>query len=628
MSSAKPFDTPGVSSPEGSASSSLVYLDRALWQQFRDAPTPEVFTSAWLALQCRLIGGAVCGTLVLGEPDVGPFAPAAFWPGEDAYSPELADVAERAMAERRGTVSQPATDTGASLVAHIAHPFLLDDRLLGVVAISVDADVSDPRDVLRRLQWGAGWIELLWRREQAQDDAEQRERTNVAFDVLAAVLEQQRFSAACQAVVTELAVRLDCDQVSIGFVDDGRAVVSAVSHASDFDDRMNLIRDIGAAMDEAIDQEAIVLYPVRDDWDYRVTRVHEALVTTHQIGSILTLPLHAGGEVFGALCFERLPGETFDEQTVELCDAVASVVGPMLAEKKQNDRLILLKLRDSIMEQARRLFGPEYFGRKLTASVIGIVMLFFAFATGDYRVTSPAVLEGLVQRTIAAPFQGYIASQEVRAGEIVSKGQLLATLDDRDLALERLRWSTTHRQRLAEYDQALAARERAEANIVSAQIDQATAQMAMLDEQLARTRITAPFDGLIVTGDLSQSVGTTVDRGEELFKIAPLEAYRVILEVDEGDIADIRPGQTGALRITSVPDEQLTYTVERVTPIAEQADGRNYFRVEATLQQSSEFVRPGMGGIAKTDVDERLLIRIWTDKIFDWMRLALWKWLP
>jgi hypothetical protein len=35
-----------------------------------------------------------------------------------------------------------------------------------------------------------------------------------------------------------------------------------------------------------------------------------------------------------------------------------------------------------------------------------------------------------------------------------------------------------------------------------------------------------------------------------------------------------------------------------------------------------------MGGIAKTDVDERLLIRIWTDKIFDWIRLALWKWLP
>ena len=595
---------------------------------FRDAQTPEVFTSAWLALQCRLIGGTVCGVIVLGEPDVGPFAPAAFWPDEDQYSSELAGVAERAMAERRGAVSEQAPVTGEHPVAHIAHPLILDNRLLGVVAISVDADVSDPREVLRRLQWGEGWIELLWRREQARDDAEQRERTAIAFDMLAAVLEQQRFDAACKAVVTELAVRLDCDQVSIGFVDKGRTVVSAVSHASDFGDRMNLIRDIGAAMDEAVDQEAIVLYPVREDWDYRVTRVHEALATTHQIGSILTVPLHAGGEVFGGLCFERLPGENFDEQTVELCDAVASVIGPMLAEKKQNDRHVLFKLRDSIREQAQRFLGPEYFGRKLAALIVGMFVLFFSFMTGDYRLTSPAVLEGLVQRTIAAPFQGYVSSQEVRAGAIVKEGQVLATLDDRDLALERLRWSTTHRQRLAEYDRALAARERAEANIVRAQIDQAVAQIAILDEQLARTRIIAPFDGIIVAGDLSQSVGTTVDRGQELFKIAPLEAYRVILEVDESDMEDIRRGQTGALRITSVPDEQLTYTVERITPIAEQAEGRNYFRVEATLQQSSEAVRPGMNGIAKTDVEERLLIRIWTDKAFDWMRLALWKWLP
>jgi len=628
VSKANPLDPKSSPSTEGGAPGSFVYLDRALWKQFRSAETPEVFTSAWLALQCRQIDGAECGIVVLGETDIGPFAPAAYWPSEDSYGSELAAVAERALAERRGTVSTQPGESGGKMLAHVAHPLLFDGRLLGVVALSVDASIADARDVLRRLQWGEGWIELLWRREQANDDAEQRERTNIAFDMLAAVLEKQKFAAACKSVVTELAVRLDCDQVSIGFIESGRAVVAAVSHAADFGDRMNLIRDIGAAMDEAIDQEAIVLYPLPDGWDYRVTRVHESLVTTHQIGTILTVPLHAGGEVLGSLCFERLPGESFDEQTIELCDAVASVIGPMLAEKQQNDRLVLLKLRDSMLQQLRRFFGPEYFGRKLAASVIGVLLLFFMFATGDYRVTSPAKLEGLVQRTVAAPFMGYIAAQMARAGEIVRQGQVLATLDDRDLALERLRWSTTRRQYLAEYDRALAIRERAEANIALAQVEQADAQIAVLDEQLARTQIMAPFDGVIVTGDLSQLVGTTVDRGQELFTIAPLDSYRVILEVDEADIEDVQSGQTGALRITSMPGEELTYSVERITPVAEQADGRNFFRVEAALQQSSAALRPGMGGVAKTDIDERLLIRIWTDKIVDWMRLAIWKWLP
>jgi RND family efflux transporter MFP subunit len=627
VSSTNPRD-PRSATPRDDAAGGFVYLDHALWQQFRSADTPERFTGAWLALQCRQISGASCGVVVLGEPDVGPFAPAAFWPGEDAYRPELAALAERAMSERRGAVSEQESAASREPQLHVAQPLILDDRLLGVVAVSVDAGAADARDVLRRLQWGEGWIELLWRREQSRDDAEQRERTAIAFDMLAAVLEQPRFDAACKAVVTELAVRLDCDQVSIGFIADRRTVVTAVSHASDFGDRMNLIRDIGAAMDEAVDQQAIVLYPHRDDWDYRVTRVHETLSVTHQIGAILTVPLHAGGDVTGGLCFERQAGGDFDEQTIELCDAVASVIGPMLAEKKLNDRHVLLKLRDSLRQQIERLIGPEYFGRKLAASIVAVLVVFFSFATGEYRVTSPAVLEGLVQRTVAAPFQGYISSQSARAGEIVSEGQLLATLDDRDLALERLRWSTTRRQYLAEYDRALAARERAEANIVRAQIDQADAQISMLDKQLERTRVTAPFDGVIVSGDLSQSVGTTVDRGQELFKIAPLDAYRVILEVDESDLDDMLPGLSGALRITSVPDAQLNYVVDRVTPIAEQAEGRNFFRVEATLGEHSDFVRPGMSGVAKTSVDERLLIRIWTAKAIDWLKLAFWKWSP
>jgi len=391
---------------------------------------------------------------------------------------------------------------------------------------------------------------------------------------------------------------------------------------------MNLIRSIGVAMDEAIDQRAIVLYPDDEDWDYRVTREHAELAAANSLGAVLTIPLHAEDSMVGALTFERGRGQHFDDAAVEMCDAVASVVGPILEEKRLNDRNILVKLRESVATQGRRLIGPDYFGRKLVLGTLALLALVFSFATGDYRVTSPAVLEGLVQRSIVAPFEGYLASQGVRAGETVDEGQVLATLDDRDLALERLRWFTTHRQRLAEYDRALAERNRAEANIIRAQIDQAAAQMQLLDEQLARTRITAPFDGIIISGDLSQAVGATVERGEELFKLTPLNAYRVILEVDESDIESLAIGQTGMLRISSIPEEPLQYTVERMTPISEQGEGRNFYRVEARLDAPIEAIRPGMKGVAKTYVEERLLIQIWTEKLSDWIRLKVWKWLP
>jgi multidrug resistance efflux pump len=210
----------------------------------------------------------------------------------------------------------------------------------------------------------------------------------------------------------------------------------------------------------------------------------------------------------------------------------------------------------------------------------------------------------------------------------VQAGEVLARLDDRDLTLERIRLVTSRQQRMTEYDRALAAHERAEALIIKTQIDQADAQLALVDEQLSRTSLVAPFDGVVVFGDLSQSIGASVDRGQELFRIAPLDTYRVVLEVDESDIEDLSIGQTGVLRVASLPEEPMTYRVERITAISDQKDGRNFFRVEASLESLSVRLRPGMEGIAKTEIDERLLIHSYTGKLVDWAHLALWRWLP
>jgi hypothetical protein len=35
-----------------------------------------------------------------------------------------------------------------------------------------------------------------------------------------------------------------------------------------------------------------------------------------------------------------------------------------------------------------------------------------------------------------------------------------------------------------------------------------------------------------------------------------------------------------------------------------------------------------MEGVAKTEIDERLLIESYTEKLIDWANLAIWRWLP
>jgi multidrug resistance efflux pump len=276
----------------------------------------------------------------------------------------------------------------------------------------------------------------------------------------------------------------------------------------------------------------------------------------------------------------------------------------------------------------RDLFGSRHVGLKLgTAAIAGLLAACF-LAKGDYRVSAKTALEPIVQRAAAAPFAGYIREAPVRAGDLVQANEVLCTLDDRELRLERLRSLSKLEEYQKEYHKAMAEREAAKVEIVTAQINQVRSEIALLDDQLAHTRVLSPFDGIVVSGDLSQSLGSPVEKGKVLFEIAPLDSYRVLLEVDERDIVDVQPGQQGHVLLSAFPSDPVDVTIIKVTPVSTAREGRNFFRVEAELQHPHARLRPAMEGAGKIEIDRRALVWIWTHQIVDWIRLAAWSWLP
>jgi RND family efflux transporter MFP subunit len=360
----------------------------------------------------------------------------------------------------------------------------------------------------------------------------------------------------------------------------------------------------------------------------RIARAHQDLSAAHGGGAVCTVPLTDGTAVVGALTLERPAAQPFDAGAVELCEALAAVAGPLLELRRRDDRWLGAKLLDAARAAVARLVGPRHIGLKLaTLAALGAAA-FLVVGQGTYRVSARTVMEAGVRRAAVAPVSGFIKEAPVRAGDVVAKGQALAVLDDRDLRLERVRLKSQEEQYARQRDQALAARNAAQVQIASAQIAQAQAQIALLDEQIGRARVTAEFDGVVVTGDLSQSLGSPVNRGDVLFEVAPLDAYRVVLQVDERDIADVRVGQAGRLLLAAAPADPIPFRVGKITPVSTAREGRNYFRVEAELERASDRLRPGLEGVGKIDVDQRRLVSIWTRQLTDWARLALWTWLP
>jgi RND family efflux transporter MFP subunit len=307
---------------------------------------------------------------------------------------------------------------------------------------------------------------------------------------------------------------------------------------------------------------------------------------------------------------------------------VGLALGPVLALKQDNERGFWLRTQEHGRDTLNMFFGPRHPGAKLIALVLVAGLLFLSLASGDYRVAAKTVIEGAVQRAAVAPFDGYVVESLVRAGDTVRRGQILSRLDDKDLVLEQTRWTAERDQLMGKHRQAFALQDRATMQQVAAQISQIEAQLSLAESKLARASLVAPFDGVVVSGDLSQLLGTPIEQGKVLFEIAPLDAYRVILQVDERDIDDIRIGQSGELALSGLPHQTMAFSVKHITPVTTAQDGRNHFRVEARIDQPSERLRPGMEGAGKINIGERKLIWIWTHSLMDWLRLAFWNWLP
>jgi multidrug resistance efflux pump len=448
------------------------------------------------------------------------------------------------------------------------------------------------------------------------------------LDLTATALEPERFSASATALVTNLATRLACDRVSLGIVQRGRLQVRALSHNARFNQKTDLLQAIESAMEEALDQQATIILPHPPGGVTRITQAHEELTRRYRAGAICSIPLWSHGQIIGVMTFERGTDLPFDADIVELCEAVSGLAGPVIDLKRRDDQWLITKAVDAGRDQLVRVFGAGHIALKLALVAGGTALAFLIIATGDFRVGAKAVLEGEVQRAAVAPFDGYLETAPVRAGDHVQDGQVLATLQNHDLRLERLKWLSQHEELTKEYRQSMAGRDAAKVQILTAQIAQAEAQLKLATEKLSRTNVAAPFPGVVVTGDLSQKLGSPVKQGDVLFEIAPLDTYRIVLQVDERDISSMAVGQDGYLRLASVPDEVFAFKVVNVTPVATAKEGRNYFRVEARFTETPNHLRPAMEGVGKVEVDRRRLVWIWTHEALDWLRLKLWAWLP
>ncbi len=134
----------------------------------------------------------------------------------------------------------------------------------------------------------------------------------------------------------------------------------------------------------------------------------------------------------------------------------------------------------------------------------------------------------------------------------------------------------------------------------------------------------APFDGVVVEGDLRERIGAPLKTGDLLMKFSQLKDLYVEMRVPEKDIDQVAGSRRAYAAFASRPEDTFNVSIVRIEPMASVDKDGNAFTLRGRLDKTASWFRPGMSGIAKVDAGYRSFLWIATHRLIDFLRLKLW----
>ncbi|MCA9310667.1 MAG: HlyD family efflux transporter periplasmic adaptor subunit [Phycisphaerales bacterium] len=503
-----------------------------------------------------------------------------------------------------------------------------DETLVGAwVVEAVDADLAG---IAERIEAGAAWLELrdlnatLAQREASLDAITQ------VMEAVGVVAAQVKYRAAAHVICNVIAQTWSAERVALGFRRGRRAAVDAISHTEKISRRMGAVQVIEAAMEEAMDQETEVTYPAdpaagvicRACRDLAMSQP-SAPMTAHVIPMITGAgELH---ESLALLSIERPLDNPWTTEERAALRLLADTVAPVLVTRRRADAWIGARTTRAIRRALAWGVGAEHTWIKAAALLVLISLAFLFTVPGTYRVRSTFRIEADRMQVVTAPFEGFIREVEMEVGDIAEHaGTLLARLDDTEQKLELASAGAELASTKLEIDVGLREGDHAAARAAQLRSEQLEARIALLQYDIDRAALITRQPGVVLSGDLKDRINAPVHAGEVLFEVAPIEDLRADVFVAEDQVNDVRVGQRGELSTAALPEHRIGFTVRSVDPVAEVIDDENRFRVRVALDELPTWLRPGMEGVARIDIDQRLYPAIWSRRLVNWVRMKLW----
>ncbi|MFN8326625.1 MAG: efflux RND transporter periplasmic adaptor subunit [Flavobacteriaceae bacterium] len=268
--------------------------------------------------------------------------------------------------------------------------------------------------------------------------------------------------------------------------------------------------------------------------------------------------------------------------------------------------MMMFKLLSNKKTTENRIY--QYDKEKPISVSVDTIRLQNIVDAGNYTGT----FEPNKETKISADIQGKINAVLVDIGSYVSKGQTLIQLDNSllklqlqtvEVQIEGLEDDVKRYTILTEADAVQGVQlEKARLGLKSAKIQRAT-----LLEQISKTSIKAPFNG-IVTAKLNEEGGFAAP-GVPLLQITDISTLRFTVNVPENDLVKFQNNQTYKINADVYPDISLS---GKVSMIGSKANMGNSFPIQFQVANTKNLsIKSGMFGkvsLSETIQEQGILI--------------------
>lgn len=355
-----------------------------------------------------------------------------------------------------------------------------------------------------------------------------------------------------------------------------------------------------------------------------------------EAGAVCMTPLRSGETIVGVMIAEYDDAADAGRRgTVqqELCQQA----GPVLDQAVRWHTRPLRRTSNALDSIRRRPFA-KLMRTVVTMALVAAIVYVLFFMPFYMNVTANARLEPAHLAAITAPHAGRVLKIHVDTGQNVAAGDVLISLDDTDLQLERAETLKAIDGTRVELEAARRAADLSKMRTTELRIEQLQLSLQTVERQIERCSIRALIDGVVLDETPEHWIGATVSEGHVLLTLGDLKGFELTIEVPEGDLMLVEQ----ALRSdTAVPVDFLSHawpdltqhatitdlsSLSPTTRVSEYNQQAQVFRISVPVELEGlapQLVLANPTGRAKLQLPDRSIAYRWGRGVWHFGRMTL-----